>query len=67
MDYNQFEELKYILKNMEVNVAEASYGEKVEVTVIGPEEKIETLKQNNFSERVKLTNFSFLGERYYYL
>ena len=52
---------------MEVNVAEASYGEKVEVTVIGPEEKIETLKQNNFSERVKLTNFSFLGERYYYL
>ena len=67
VDYNQFEELKYILKNMEVNVAKVSYGEKVEVTVIGPEEKIETLKQNNFSERVKLTNFSFLGERYYYL
>lgn len=67
VEYNQFEELKYILKNMEVSIAESEYGEKVEVTVIGPEEKIEVLKENNFSERVKTSNFSILGERYYNL
>lgn len=67
VEYNQFEELKYILKNMNINIAEENFGEKVEVTAIGPEDKINELKNNNFSERVKISNFNILGERFYNL
>ena len=65
VEYSEFEELKYHLKNMAIEIENSDYGEKVTVTVLGAKENIDNLEKSNFSERVKIKNFKLLGEKYY--
>ena len=67
IDYNEFEELKYHLKNMNIELEKSEYGEKIEVTVLGSKEEIDKLSKNSFSDRVKIKNMCLLGEKYYTL
>lgn len=62
--YNEFEELKYHLKNREIEITDAEYAEKIKVIVKGKEEDINKLVKEKLSDRITLENIQILGKKY---
>lgn len=62
--YNEFEELKYHLKNREIEITDAEYAEKIKVIVKGKEEDINKLVKEKLSDRITLENMQILGKKY---
>ena len=62
--YNEFEELKYHLKNRNIEIINAEYAEKIKVIVEGKEEDINKLLIEKISDRITLENIQILRKKY---
>ena len=64
IEYNELEELKYHLKNRNIQITNIEYLEKIKVVVLGEKEQIEIL-ENGISDRINIKNYKELDEKYY--
>lgn len=62
--YEEYEELKYHLKNREIEITNAEYAEKIKVIVEGKEEDINRLFTEKISDRILLENIQILRKKY---
>ena len=62
--YNEFEELKYHLKNRNSEIINAEYAERIKVIVEGKEEDINKLVMEKISDRIALENIQILRKKY---
>ena len=62
--YNEFEELKYHLKNRNIEIINAEYAERIKVIVEGKEEDINKLVMEKISDRIALENIQILIKKY---
>lgn len=62
--YEEYEELKYHLKNREIEITNAEYAEKIKVIVEGKEEDINRLFTEKISDRILLENTQILRKKY---
>lgn len=62
--YNEFEELKYHLKNRNIEIINAEYAERIKVIVEGKEEDINKLVMEKISDRIALENIQILRKKY---
>lgn len=67
IDYKDLEEVKYQMKNREISITNINYGEKIEITVEGEEDKIRKIINEKISDRIMLENIELLGEKYIYI
>lgn len=62
--YKELEELKYHLKNRDINISNIEYGEKIILTVTGKEESINRLINEKLSDRIMLEDIKIIGKKY---
>lgn len=62
--YKELEEVKYHLKNRNIEIINAEYAEKVRVVVEGKEEDIDKLMKEKLSDRITLENVQILRKKY---
>lgn len=62
--YKELEELKYHLKNRDINIINIDYAEKVILTVNGREEVINELITEKLSDRIMLEDIKIIGKKY---
>lgn len=64
VDYKELEEVKYHLKNKNINISKMEYFEKVKLTVEGEKNNISKLEKEKLSDRVILEHVKILGKKY---
>lgn len=64
VDYKELEEVKYHLKNRNINISKMEYFEKVKLTVEGEKNNISKLEKEKLSDRVILEHVKILGKKY---
>lgn len=62
--YKELDEVKYHLKNRNIEIINAEYAEKIRVVVEGKEEDIENLMKEKLSDRISLENMQILRKKY---
>lgn len=62
--YEEYEELKYHLKNRDIEITNAEYAEKIKVIVEGKEEDINKLFIEKISDRITLENIKIIRKKY---
>lgn len=64
VEYKELEELKYIMKNRNINIINLEYAEKIKVIVQGKEENILKILNDKISDRITLKNSKILGKKF---
>lgn len=64
VDYKELEEVKYHLKNRNINISKLEYFEKVKLIVEGEKNSISSLEKEKLSDRVILEHVKILGKKY---
>lgn len=64
VDYKELEEVKYHLKNRNINILKLEYFEKVKLIVEGEKNSISSLEKEKLSDRVILEHVKILGKKY---
>ena len=62
--YDELEELKYHLKNMNIQITNIEYLEKIKVVVLGSKDEIKKIGKG-ISDRINIKNYKELDEKYY--
>mgnify|MGYP001065036609 CR=1 FL=1 len=64
VEYKELEELKYIMKNRNINIINLEYAEKIKVIVQGKEENVLKILNDKISDRITLKNSKILGKKF---
>lgn len=64
VEYKELEELKYIMKNRNINIINMEYAEKIKVIVQGKEENVLKILNDKISDRITLKNSKILGKKF---
>lgn len=64
VEYKELEELKYIMKNRNINIINMEYAEKIKVIVQGKEENLLKILNDKISDRITLKNSKILGKKF---
>lgn len=64
VEYKELEELKYIMKNRNINIINLEYAEKIKVIVQGKEKNILKILNDKISDRITLKNSKILGKKF---
>lgn len=64
VEYKELEELKYIMKNRNINIINMEYAEKIKVIVQGKEENVLKIINDKISDRITLKNSKILGKKF---
>ena len=64
VEYKELEELKYIMKNRNINIINLEYAEKIKVIVQGQEENVLKILNDKISDRITLKNSKILGKKF---
>ena len=62
--YDELEELKYHLKNMNIQITNIEYLERIKVVVLGSKDEIKKIGKG-ISDRINIKNYKELDEKYY--
>ena len=64
MDYPEFENVKYYLKNENIDIKKSEYAEKIKVTVELTDEEVERIKEKIDSRSLNILEFEIIDKKY---